>query len=58
MKKLFDFGKKQLECRKQKIQMIQELEVKIIWLSLKQIKKLGLRNSCINPFVKTILFML
>ena len=29
-----------------------------MWLSLKQIKKLGLRNSCINPFVKTILFML
>ena len=26
-----------------------------MWLSLKQIKKLGLRNSCINPFVKTIL---
>jgi oxidase EvaA len=29
-----------------------------MWLSLKQIKKLGLRDSCINPFVKTILFML
>ena len=29
-----------------------------MWLSLKQIKKLGLKNSYINPFVKTILFML
>ncbi len=29
-----------------------------MWLSLKQIKNLGLKNSCINPFVKTILFML
>ena len=28
------------------------------WLSIKQIKKLGLKNSYINPFVKTILFML
>ena len=28
------------------------------WLSLKQIKKIGLKNSYINPFVKTILFML
>ena len=26
--------------------------------SLKQIKKLGLKNNYINPFVKTILFML
>jgi len=29
-----------------------------MWVSLKQIKKLGLKNSYINPFVKTILFML
>ena len=28
------------------------------WVSLKQLKKLALRNSCVNPFVKTILFML
>ncbi len=29
-----------------------------MWVSLKQIKKLGLKNNYINPFVKTILFML
>ena len=29
-----------------------------MWVSLKQIKKLGLKNGYINPFVKTILFML
>jgi oxidase EvaA len=28
------------------------------WVSLKQLKKLALRNRCVNPFVKTILFML
>ena len=28
------------------------------WVSLKQIKKLALRNRLVNPFVKTILFML
>ena len=28
------------------------------WVSLKQLKKLALRDSCVNPFVKTILFML
>jgi oxidase EvaA len=28
------------------------------WLSLTQIKKLTLRNNIVNPFVKTILFML
>ena len=28
------------------------------WVSLKQLKKLALKNSCVNPFVKTILFML
>lgn len=29
-----------------------------MWASLKQIKKLALKNSIVNPFVKTILFML
>ncbi len=29
-----------------------------MWASLTQLKKLGLKNSYINPFVKTILFML
>ena len=29
-----------------------------IWLSLSQIKKLNLTNGVINPFVKTILFMI
>ena len=28
------------------------------WASLIQLKKLALRNRCVNPFVKTILFML
>ena len=28
------------------------------WVSLTQLKKLALRDSCVNPFVKTILFML
>ena len=28
------------------------------WLSLTQIKKLSLKNNIINPFVKTILFMI
>ena len=28
------------------------------WLSLTQIKKLALKNNIVNPFVKTILFML
>ena len=29
-----------------------------MWASLKQIKKLALENRCVNPFVKTILFIL
>ena len=29
-----------------------------IWLNLNQIKKLNLVNGVINPFVKTILFMI
>ena len=29
-----------------------------MWASLKQIKKLALVNRCVNPFVKTILFIL
>ena len=28
------------------------------WVSLKQIKKLALKNRYVNPFVKTILFIL
>jgi dTDP-4-dehydro-6-deoxy-alpha-D-glucopyranose 2,3-dehydratase len=29
-----------------------------MWASLKQIKQLALKNRCINPFIKTILFIL
>ncbi len=29
-----------------------------MWVSLTQLKKLALRDRCVNPFVKTILFML
>ena len=29
-----------------------------MWANLKQIKKLALENRCVNPFVKTILFIL
>ena len=29
-----------------------------VWLSLNQIKKLALKDKIINPFVKTILFMI
>jgi oxidase EvaA len=29
-----------------------------MWASLKQIKQLALKNRCVNPFVKTILFIL
>ena len=28
------------------------------WVSLTQLKSLALRDCCVNPFVKTILFML
>ena len=29
-----------------------------MWVNLHQIKKLSLKNNVVNPFVKTILFML
>jgi hypothetical protein len=43
-----------------KIDQKESLKIKeknFIWLNLSQIKKLNLVNGIINPFVKTILFM-
>ena len=61
MRKEQDFGKKPNKNVIINIDYKKSLRIKnpdFIWLNLSQIKKLNLKKGVLNPFVKTILFMI